>query len=775
MADRVDGLSPWMRACVETLAIGGQEATVEVLAQALQVSEPRAELALGVLEEERLVRRVGPGAFDLVHDELRRLVYQGIPDERRRMLHAAVGGALEGLGEAKRPGGAARLAHHFDQAADRERAHRYALLAAGEAGALAGPEAGRVHLELAEAHAPKALPPGAGSGRGSWRWLGAERRAGIAAAMGVALVGGVLVGGFYLSSTERAARGGADFRQGTLFLKDHDVLSGATRRLRWAFGSDTLGAIEALRSVPAGFAPTLMQRGVTESNETHAKVFLVRGVDTVQLTFGLSDDMGAEWAPDGAHFLLVRGWRASATRYQQNAFLVDSLGRLVRPLTDTRYQDTWAAWSPLGTRFVFNRDSAGVSAVWMADADGENAWNVTERFGLPREAARASFAPREDRLAVVYPDTGSGFGGIYVLDLADTVARPLVARTRGLMDTRAQWSPDGQWLAYLTRRGEQHGMWVVRADGTVGPVLAAVLPSPLWLSAWHSGQPQYAANVVIEPATVSLGSGFGRRVEASVSAPDGAPLSTVLRWSVADTFVASVDERGFVRGRAPGTTLVVASAGGFRADTATVNVSFAPVDTLLFEDWSGGLDTTRWIPFGYPRPLVIVRALPDRRAAFFNNGDYNHGSGAVSAEGFEVGANGFTVEVEAGLRFTGMHWQIWGIYLNPDPFSGGRTEVGGGPTGFGASGSSPTTAVPLRDCGGAPAPDRGLMRAGWRRVVLVVRPDGWLECWVDRKLVGKAELPAEVRGVPLHLVLRGHSVGTRLYHGKVVVRRGLGS
>lgn len=159
LADRVDALAPWMRACLETLAVAAAETPVEDLAQALQVSEPRVELGVAVLQEDRLVKRGTTGGFELMHDELRRLVYQGIPDDRRRLLHAAVGTALESRGEAKRPGGAARLAFHFDQAGMREPAHRYALVAAGEAEALAAPGERRAHLAVAEAHAPTALPP----------------------------------------------------------------------------------------------------------------------------------------------------------------------------------------------------------------------------------------------------------------------------------------------------------------------------------------------------------------------------------------------------------------------------------------------------------------------------------------------------------------------------------------------------------------------------------------------------------------------------------------
>jgi len=139
MTDRIEALPPWMRACTEALAVAAAETPVEVIAEALQLSEPRTELALAALEEERLVKRAHQHTFGLVHDEFRRLVYEAIGDERRRSLHAAVGAALETQGEAKRPGGVARLAFHFEQAGLPEPTRKYALAAEAEAEALSAP------------------------------------------------------------------------------------------------------------------------------------------------------------------------------------------------------------------------------------------------------------------------------------------------------------------------------------------------------------------------------------------------------------------------------------------------------------------------------------------------------------------------------------------------------------------------------------------------------------------------------------------------------------
>ena len=763
LADRVDALVPWMRACVETLAVCGEESPAEVVAAALQLSEPRAELALSVLEEERLVRRVGAGIFDLAHDELRRLVYQGIPDDRRRLLHAAVGVALESQGETKRPGGSARLAHHFDQAADRERAHRYALLAAGEAGALGVPDVERAHLAVAEAHAPRALPPRAAS-------LARRARRRILTGVGVLILALASAGVGFLYAP--AFGGAPDYQQGTIYFGNAGTTD-PTHRLRWPARRGRLARVEVLRGSRTGGPRSLFTRRVTAMNETHNKVFAVRGSDTVQLTFGLSDDDSPIWTPYGDRFLFVRGWRASETRYQQNLFLADPSGRIENSLTDTRWQDQSPAWSNAGTQFAFARDSASVWSIWVADANGSNAWNVTERVGLPRRDGRPSFAPDGRRLAVVYPDTGSGRGALYLVDLADGGVTPLHGTVVSAVDGPAVWSPDGRWLTYRTRHSDTQQLWVVSADEPTIPVLVAELPSDLVPHEWRSGKRRFVSKVEVYPSAVTLLTGRGLRVMTRVLTPEGEPVNSVLRWSVADTLVASVDDLGFVRGRHAGTTHLVASAGGVRADTAIVTVTAAPLNTLFHEDWTGGFDTTRWIPFGFPRSLVMTSVPPDGRPAFFNNGDYNHGSGAVSVQRFEVGDEGLTLETEAWLPFTGQHWQIWQLALADDPFANG-TEISGGPVQIGVSGPEPTTRGPIWACAEAPmpvAPPMGTRH--WRHIALVVRPDGWSECWVDGRRLAARQLPGGLLERPLAIVLRGHSVGTTIYHGKVVVTQGL--
>ncbi len=347
-------------------------------------------------------------------------------------------------------------------------------------------------------------------------------------------------------------------------------------------------------------------------------------------------------------------------------------------MTDSEWQDQTAVWSPSGARFAFARDSAGTWSIWVVDTDGANPHDVSTELSLPRVVGAPSFAPDDRHLAVVYPDTGSGRGAVVVVDLGSHVARPVAGTPPGLLRIPGLWSPDSRWLAYSVQTGDRRQLWVVATDGPGLPSLVAEVPATLMPRAWTSNARRYAAAVTLEPRVVTAGVGHGVRTVARSVALDGKHVDVLLRWSVGDTSIAGVDERGFVRGRRPGTTALVASAGGFRADTGAVIVTAAAIDTLLDEDWTLGLDTTRWMPFGFPRPVVVLDALSDGRPAFLSNGDYNHASGVVSTARFQVGDDGFTpwrprrgsgsrvgTGRSGGWAWPRIHWRVTDLRSRP--------------------------------------------------------------------------------------------------------------
>src|SRR3989442_3566428 len=47
-----------------------------------------------------------------------------------------------------------------------------------------------------------------------------------------------------------------------------------------------------------------------------------------------------------------------------------------------------------------------------------------------------------------------------------TVGRPVRLTDAQRISLRPVWSPDGEWIAFLSVRGTDLGLWVMRADGS---------------------------------------------------------------------------------------------------------------------------------------------------------------------------------------------------------------------------------------------------------------------------------------------------------------------
>ena len=61
----------------------------------------------------------------------------------------------------------------------------------------------------------------------------------------------------------------------------------------------------------------------------------------------------------------------------------------------------------------------------------------------------------------------------------------------------------------------------------------------------------------------------------------------------------------------------------------------------------------------------------------------------------------------------------------------------------------------------------------WHRFAIQVRPDSVAECYWNGVLLGKRRIPPEAWGKPYLIILSGRAEDTEIYHGRVVVTRGL--
>jgi Tol biopolymer transport system component len=130
-------------------------------------------------------------------------------------------------------------------------------------------------------------------------------------------------------------------------------------------------------------------------------------------------------------------------------------GSGVRQITRGPEVDTYASWSPDGSRRIVTRRMIGEdSEVFLLDRDGSNAKNLTN---APRDYdGWPAFSPDGSRIAYAGggPDDGNHF--IFVVKPDGTgrtqVTFPLESQRSFRYDTQPTFSPDGEWIAFTRYR-----------------------------------------------------------------------------------------------------------------------------------------------------------------------------------------------------------------------------------------------------------------------------------------------------------------------------------
>jgi DNA-binding SARP family transcriptional activator len=130
---RLRQLSLSARELASLAAVVGREFSAELLAQAgghadsagpSERDEEALEQALEELQQRRIVREQGPGAYDFSHDKLREVAYAALSATRRRALHRRVAQALEAVSADALDAVSAQLAAHYEQGGEPLKASR---------------------------------------------------------------------------------------------------------------------------------------------------------------------------------------------------------------------------------------------------------------------------------------------------------------------------------------------------------------------------------------------------------------------------------------------------------------------------------------------------------------------------------------------------------------------------------------------------------------------------------------------------------------------------
>jgi Tol biopolymer transport system component len=118
------------------------------------------------------------------------------------------------------------------------------------------------------------------------------------------------------------------------------------------------------------------------------------------------------------------------------------------------------AYSPDGKRIAFSSNRAGSREIWVADASGDNAQQLT-RFGGPVPGS-VRWSP--DSRLIAFDGRPGGNSDVFIVPADGGTLRQLT-NTRG-EDARPAWSPDGASLYFASDRSGRSEIWRMQADGS---------------------------------------------------------------------------------------------------------------------------------------------------------------------------------------------------------------------------------------------------------------------------------------------------------------------
>ncbi len=242
-----------------------------------------------------------------------------------------------------------------------------------------------------------------------------------------------------------------------------------------------LGACGQPLPAPAGAAPAERQPPGRLLYARGGDIWAWQDGQETQLTSGGGRSQ-PRWSPDGAQLLWVQGgdsyadlWVADAggrspsqvTANRSTRFPPDS-----KDYVDSSFRLTGPSWARAvdgGDRLVYSADYGGGGfALWVVNGLRGRPQPVFGTQDLPGHIEGAALSPDGGRIAFTY-DTGDADAGkrttqIYIVDLATGQRRALTSEPAGSYDPA--WSPDGRWIAFVSRAEGGTNIWIIRPDGS---------------------------------------------------------------------------------------------------------------------------------------------------------------------------------------------------------------------------------------------------------------------------------------------------------------------
>ena len=180
------------------------------------------------------------------------------------------------------------------------------------------------------------------------------------------------------------------------------------------------------------------------------------------------------WSPDGSRILFDADYDADGFA---EIYTIQPDGSDLTRLTSNPANDQFADWSPDGKTIAFSSYRNGNWDIYVMNADGSDQRPLTDSTKWELFPA---WSPDGTHIAFNGMVPGTGNTDVFVMNADGTNMVQLT--TNPGFDENPTWSPDGKQIAFQTRRDGNFEIYVMNADGTDQRPLAPHSRGELWPS-----------------------------------------------------------------------------------------------------------------------------------------------------------------------------------------------------------------------------------------------------------------------------------------------------